>query len=85
MNLGLEAPARRVSPLVAKAFLPNPKGYPIVDHIDNDQGNNAVENLRWMPPAANALNTDWARYLADLLEEHNIPYLDTLEWWEENK
>lgn len=33
--------------VVAKAFLPNPDNYPMVDHIDNDGSNNHVSNLRW--------------------------------------
>ena len=32
---------------VALAFLPNPEGYPTVDHRDRDKSNNCVENLRW--------------------------------------
>lgn len=33
--------------LVAAAFIPNPYGYPIVHHIDEDKTNNAKENLIW--------------------------------------
>lgn len=33
--------------LVATAFIPNPYGYPIVHHIDEDKTNNAKENLIW--------------------------------------
>ena len=34
--------------LVAEAFLPNPSGYSVVHHIDEDPRNNKVENLMWM-------------------------------------
>ena len=34
--------------LVAKAFIPNPKHLPVVDHIDHDRSNNVVTNLQWM-------------------------------------
>ena len=33
--------------LVARAFIRNPNGYPIVRHIDDDRENNDVENLAW--------------------------------------
>lgn len=34
--------------LVAMAFIENPQGLPVVDHIDGDKGNNLVSNLRWV-------------------------------------
>lgn len=32
---------------VAKAFIPNPENKPYVDHIDGNNQNNEVSNLRW--------------------------------------
>ena len=34
--------------LVATAFIPNPRGYDVVHHIDHNPRNNRVENLIWM-------------------------------------
>jgi len=33
--------------LVAEAFVPNPEGYPIVRHLDDDPENNYYRNLAW--------------------------------------
>lgn len=33
--------------MVAKQFLPNPKGLPIVNHVDENKSNPCVDNLEW--------------------------------------
>lgn len=37
----------KVHQVVAKAFIPNPEGYPEVNHIDENKENNNVSNLEW--------------------------------------
>lgn len=39
--------------LVAETFIPNPKGLPDVDHINDNKLDNRVENLQWMSRSDN--------------------------------
>ena len=38
---------RLIHRLVAQAFLPNPNGYSIINHKDENRSNNSVNNLEW--------------------------------------
>ena len=42
--------------LVAEAFIPNPDGKPVIDHIDRNKQNNVVSNLRWATHSENHHN-----------------------------
>lgn len=42
--------------LVALAFIPNPKNYPIVNHLNGDRGDNRIENLEWTTNRANIIH-----------------------------
>lgn len=47
---------KRISRLVALAFIPNPENKPDVDHISRNVEDNSVENLRWATKSENQLN-----------------------------
>lgn len=47
LNMNGKRYKRRVSRLVAEAFIPNPYGLPQVNHKDGNKENNSISNLEW--------------------------------------
>jgi len=47
----------QVHRLVALAYIPNPKNYPQVDHINQVRDDNRVGNLRWITRSGNQRNS----------------------------
>lgn len=46
---------KTVHRLVAEAHLPNPKGLPVVMHVDDNKSNNHKDNLKWGTQSENIL------------------------------
>lgn len=44
--------------LVAEAFIPNPKGLPVINHKDENKLNNKVYNLEWVSQKQNLLHSN---------------------------
>lgn len=42
--------------LVAEAFIPNPNGYPEVNHKDGIRSHNHIDNLEWVTSSGNTLD-----------------------------
>ena len=65
--------------LVAEAFIENPSGYPVVNHLDGNKLNNVTSNLEWCTNTQNsvhAVTTGLKTYTNKVTKEDFIYYLD---------
>ena len=60
---------RQVSRIVAEAFLPNPNGYPEVNHKNETPKDNRVENLEWCSRKYNCQYGTRTKRIADKLSK----------------
>ena len=60
----------RVHILVAKAFIPNPNNYPIINHKDENPSNNRVDNLEW---CTNKYNSNYGTGKTRCANSHKKP------------
>ena len=56
---------KQVHRLVAEAFIPNPNGYPIVNHKDENKQNNRADNLEW---CTHSYNLTYGSHIDKVLE-----------------
>ena len=53
---GVPAKNFLVHRIVALAFIPNPLGSPIINHLDADKSNNSASNLEWVTNSENIMH-----------------------------
>ena len=66
--------------LVAKAFVDNPNGYPIVNHKDEDKTNNCANNLEW---CTHKYNSNYGDTPQRCSEKQRMPVIQILPNGEE--
>ena len=70
--------SKRVSRLVAEAFLPNPQKYAVVNHKDGNKLNNNINNLEWCSISQNtkhAFDNGLAKNASGFDDSQSIPVI----------
>ncbi len=60
--------------IVAEAFVSNPYGKTVVDHIDTNTNNNHADNLQWVTHHENAMNPLSRKHKSDAKKGHTCVY-----------
>lgn len=62
--------------LIAQDWVPNPDGLPVVNHIDENKGNNRADNLRWCTQKENCNHGERNNKIkASLINRKNINFI----------
>jgi hypothetical protein len=71
---------------ISQIFIPNPNNYPEINHIDENKGNNNVENLEWCDRKYNANHSLSKHYIIENLKTGEKIVTTNLSKWcsEEN-
>jgi hypothetical protein len=75
-SLGKGIKNQKIHRLVGEAFIPNPDNMPEIDHINGDNTDNRVENLRWTDRKGNMNNPITKKRLSDVKEKKTVLQLD---------
>lgn len=69
--------SKKISRLIAKTFIPNPKNKPYIDHINTIRDDDRVENLRWVTPKENMRNPiTYQRILSEVMKPERLKNLN---------
>lgn len=69
----------RINILVANAFIPNPHNYPIINHIDEDKGNNYYTNLEHCTYSYNSLYGEGYKSRCNNIRKTKFPTRHTIK------